>query len=62
MKKNLNKSRAEQLDDVGSLAQQIAVNFYSPQDKMWIILLKFKETLEKEHDKLMEIYYNEKKN
>ena len=31
---------------------------YSPNDRMWDILLKFSETLEKEYDKLTKIYYD----
>ena len=52
------KHRAEQLDEVGNLAKRIANCMYSPNDRMWDILLKFSETLEKEYDKLTKIYYD----
>lgn len=54
--KILNQKRAYHIDEIASKTEQFCNNMYSPKDKMWNILLGFRDKLRKEHDKLINEY------
>ena len=52
----INQKRAYYIDKIASQIEQFCNNMYSPNDKMWHILLLFRDKLRKEYDKLIEKY------
>ena len=50
--KKLIEAREQKLSDLSSLSERVANNLYSPDDKMWNVLLKFRDKMESEAERL----------